>query len=273
MEWYYSQDGEQRGPVSQERFEQLARAGTIGATTLVWREGFPNWKPYSELPGESRPVFSMDSTGLVACVECGMRLPERETVRFENAHVCASCKPIYLQRIREGVPRSGNAMVWRSGRELVTPRDVTFPQRCMKCNEPAEGAPLKRSLYWHSPWLYIALLANILIYVILASMLRKTGVAFVSLCPAHRAARRKLIALSWIAGLGGLFLIGEGLTINSDQGIWIFLGGIVVSLAAVFFGMSRARLILPKKIDENRMFLKGCGEPFLASFPEWPGTA
>lgn len=51
MKWYYVQAGQQVGPVSETDLANLAAAGTIKSDTLVWREGMPNWIPYSQIAG------------------------------------------------------------------------------------------------------------------------------------------------------------------------------------------------------------------------------
>ena len=44
MNWYYALNGSQQGPVSEEQLVQLVSSGTINSTTLVWREGLPEWQ-------------------------------------------------------------------------------------------------------------------------------------------------------------------------------------------------------------------------------------
>jgi uncharacterized RDD family membrane protein YckC len=41
------------------------------------------------------------------CSECGRVLDEDELIRFGNALVCAECKPLYVQKLREGVAPAG----------------------------------------------------------------------------------------------------------------------------------------------------------------------
>jgi hypothetical protein len=55
MEWYYSEDKQQKGPVTEEKFAELVRNGVIRADTLVWRQGMDAWQPYSK-------VFSASQT-------------------------------------------------------------------------------------------------------------------------------------------------------------------------------------------------------------------
>jgi hypothetical protein len=49
MDWYYAEAGQQRGPVNETEFQNLIRAGTVKADTLVWREGMVNWQPYRDV--------------------------------------------------------------------------------------------------------------------------------------------------------------------------------------------------------------------------------
>tara|TARA_Y100000815_G_C13267951_1_gene471846 strand:- start:24 stop:638 length:615 start_codon:yes stop_codon:yes gene_type:complete len=41
--WYYAENGERKGPVSESEAARLAQDGTIGPDTLVWSEGMQDW--------------------------------------------------------------------------------------------------------------------------------------------------------------------------------------------------------------------------------------
>jgi len=45
QQWYYSQDGQQQGPVSFEEIRQLQAAGTLTTLSLVWNAGLTEWTP------------------------------------------------------------------------------------------------------------------------------------------------------------------------------------------------------------------------------------
>jgi uncharacterized membrane protein YjgN (DUF898 family) len=45
QQWYYSQDGQQQGPVSFEEIRQLQAAGTLTTLSLVWNDGLTEWTP------------------------------------------------------------------------------------------------------------------------------------------------------------------------------------------------------------------------------------
>jgi uncharacterized RDD family membrane protein YckC len=52
MEWFYSKNGEQLGPVSTEEFDRLVSTGDISAKSLVWKEGMVNWQSLEALRPE-----------------------------------------------------------------------------------------------------------------------------------------------------------------------------------------------------------------------------
>ncbi|MBP6748709.1 MAG: RDD family protein [Xanthomonadaceae bacterium] len=56
-QWYYSNAQRERlGPVGADDLTQLHRNGQIGADTLVWREGYADWKPWREAIDEVLPA-------------------------------------------------------------------------------------------------------------------------------------------------------------------------------------------------------------------------
>ena len=55
QDWYYATaDGQHHGPLPTGEMLALAARGTIGADTLVWREGYAQWRPLAEA-GELAP--------------------------------------------------------------------------------------------------------------------------------------------------------------------------------------------------------------------------
>jgi len=49
--WYYSNDGEQLGPVSVEELQQLAAQGIITAESSLWSEGLEDWVRATQVEG------------------------------------------------------------------------------------------------------------------------------------------------------------------------------------------------------------------------------
>ena len=118
------EDEQQRGPVMDTDLEALRRDGKINSETLVWREGMANWQPLSEVQigtasRPSRPeVLSSAGTAAggadVVCSQCGGIFPANEVIRYGGSAVCASCKPIFVQKLKEGANVAGGPMEYAS---------------------------------------------------------------------------------------------------------------------------------------------------------------
>ena len=66
------------------------------------------------------------------CVECGQVFSTDDLLRYENSWVCAKCKPIFFQRVKEGAAPPASLMLWRSGRVLVMGQGASLPDRCVR---------------------------------------------------------------------------------------------------------------------------------------------
>jgi hypothetical protein len=157
---------------------------------------------------------------------------------------------------------------WRDGAVLVLSPDAPLPGRCVRCNEPSEGPTKSRRLYWHSPWLYLLILANILIYAIVAVIVRKKAVVAPGLCSAHKRRRRNGIIIAWTLLIAGFALLFMGIGGTKPVAI---PGGLLLILVAVIFSASVTRIVRAKRIDAQYVRLKGCGTAFLDSMPPFPG--
>lgn len=96
MNWYYSKGDERQGPVSTEKLRSLLDLGELEATTLVWNETLDGWKRLTEVD------LGDGLAGAAQCSECGRSFSTGEMVVFEGRHICAECKPRFVQRVREG---------------------------------------------------------------------------------------------------------------------------------------------------------------------------
>jgi len=111
MNWYYVDAGQQAGPVDDARLTELVRSGKIQPDTLVWHDGMTSWSAYRDAasitPGaEAAPVPTAAATtgaaGGATCSECGRVFATGDVIRYEDKFICAACKPIFFQRLREG---------------------------------------------------------------------------------------------------------------------------------------------------------------------------
>jgi len=106
VEWYYLVERERLGPVTEEELGNLAANGTITPQTLVWHEGIADWQPYETVQTQLQPATPAPAhvqEGVGACSQCGNEFSVDEMLVFDGAYVCAQCKPLYLQKLKEGV--------------------------------------------------------------------------------------------------------------------------------------------------------------------------
>lgn len=122
MNWFYAQDGQQAGPVEDGELDRLVQTGTINTTTLVWHSGMTSWQPYIQARSVAPAAYAgaggaaavsayanapAPAPGQLRCSECTRVFPADEVVQIEGLNVCADCKPIVLQKLREGVRPMG----------------------------------------------------------------------------------------------------------------------------------------------------------------------
>ncbi|MBO0766629.1 MAG: DUF4339 domain-containing protein, partial [Hyphomicrobiaceae bacterium] len=43
--WYLARGGQQFGPISEAEMAKLVELGHLKSTDLLWRDGFPDWRP------------------------------------------------------------------------------------------------------------------------------------------------------------------------------------------------------------------------------------
>jgi hypothetical protein len=151
---------------------------------------------------------------------------------------------------------------WREGDAAVVRRpDAELPDRCVRCNQPAEGYRLQRKLYWHHPAVYLVIVFSPLIYVILALIMRKTTTVRVGLCPAHRKRRRNGMLIGWIGVLVSITVCTAGISSDTPE---VIFGGIGLFLIFPIVGIAMAQVIAPKRMDQYFAWLR-VGKPFLES--------
>jgi uncharacterized RDD family membrane protein YckC len=101
MSWHYAVGGQQKGPVSDDEFNQLVNAGTVKAETLVWKEGWPEWRAYGS--GVTADGSAAPDGDTAVCALSGRRRPKSEMLEFEGRWVSIEHKEEFFQRLREGV--------------------------------------------------------------------------------------------------------------------------------------------------------------------------
>jgi uncharacterized RDD family membrane protein YckC len=115
MTWYFVNGGQQAGPISDVQLDEYILGGKILPDTLIWREGMENWEPCREVKtalmmkapavavappvGQSKGETAVE----IVCAECGGLHSRDNAIRHGESWICAGCKPIHIQKIKEGV--------------------------------------------------------------------------------------------------------------------------------------------------------------------------
>jgi hypothetical protein len=162
--------------------------------------------------------------------------------------------------------------LWRKGDLLVMHKRTPLPARCVKSNMPADRR-LKRNLYWHHPAIYLSILISILVYIILAVVLRKSATIHIALSEEWFARRRRVIFISWLLSLGsiGTFFTGVAL-VEQDWAVALLALSPLVFLVGILWGLIGARMVVAKRISDEYVWLKGVCPEFLDGLPHWPHT-
>jgi hypothetical protein len=163
------------------------------------------------------------------------------------------------------------ATAWREGMVLVTSRNAELPAVCVKCNAPADGLYERRKYYWYPALLVLLILFNLLIFAIVALLVRKKAEVRVGLCRRHADQRFRLMALAWVLALGGVAAMVGGIWLQFElrNDAWAISGLFVMFamfVAAVITGFA-ARILVPQRITRDIARFKGCGVAFLEQLP------
>jgi hypothetical protein len=118
-----------------------------------------------------------------------------------------------------------------------------------------------RWLYWHHSAWYLLVLINVLIYVVVALVVRRRAKVAVGLCSRHRLRRRVFLSIGWGGFAFGLAVIVAALS-NSEGALAL---GVLIILVAAIVGIFGSRVTYPSKITKEEVRLSGCGAPFLDS--------
>ncbi len=266
--WYYTKDGQQTGPVDDAALDQLIVDRTVTPETYLWKEGQADWLPLAQ----ARPTpadLPVVSSGI--CAKCGKNVGADNLVDLLGIRVCSDCKPLALQSLQEGAPVSAisSATAWAEGKSVVTSNNQTLPARCYKCNCAVEGEPLKRKVYWHPPLYYVLVVISLIIYVIVAIIVRKRATVDVYLCPTHKQKRKTFILIGWGGFILAFVMFFVGIGTNTG---WLTGISFLVGLVAIGTGLIGGSLAGATRIQGETVWLRGAGKDFLASLPQWPSA-
>lgn len=154
----------------------------------------------------------------------------------------------------------------REGRLLVMSPEAVLPDRCIKCDAPADGRRLVVSVSWTGTGTKLLEVALFLVLSVFAHQESRAEIE-VGICRRHLRGHR---VRSWLAGVIVVFSLGlivTGIAMGSEFG-YALLAGIVMLLATpIYLGLA-CRLLSAARIESRLVWIKGACPAFLARFPE-----
>ncbi len=152
---------------------------------------------------------------------------------------------------------------WRDGKRVVLDRNAVLPDRCIKCNEPANGyrrmvklsyVPTSRELMFGA-WAYLS---------------AKRAQIEIGLCERHRRSRAVTVALSSLAAILASIIVFTQVRATDVTLPLLATAGLIGGVVGLIYAAVAGRLVRAAKITDTHLWLKGAGEPFLASLPDAP---
>jgi hypothetical protein len=207
------------------------------------------------------------------CPQCGL-------VNFASAANCKRCGAagvstgVYAPPPPAGIvgedgyvyppPPSGG--IWRDKSTLIMEKEALLPDRCVKCNAPANGMRLKRKFSWHHPILYLIICGAALIYLIVALVVSKRATIYLGLCAEHFQRRRKLMMIGFALMLASVLGLVVGIAYEYPV---LMVLAVVAFLVSVVWLIVAARVVTVKKIDDRLVWLNGVNSNYLSQLAPW----
>lgn len=80
MTWFYSKNGQQLGPITEQELAAKSKNGEVSATDLVWKEGMSDWKPLGEVN-----LFSAGSVPPIPSATQGSAMVQQPPMRSHTS--------------------------------------------------------------------------------------------------------------------------------------------------------------------------------------------
>lgn len=93
------------------------------------------------------------------------------------------------------------------------------------------------------------ILITLVLYIIVALLVRHTAQIRIGLCERHRAQRRRAIAVGWLLTLTGIGLIFLGMN-SPYSGAALGFGSTLI-LVGLIYGLLQSQVVSAKKIDQH----------------------
>lgn len=221
---------------------------------------------------------------LITCSNCKNDFEDSEVIDLKGYFVCGDCKPVFLQKLEEGIAYLESKWCNDENKYLVTSHNTLLPKRCFKCNsdEIFIGLDLKR--YWMNPlfgcstiflvliaifsisFMGIFIIPIIIFFIILNLLLRKKYKIKVHLCERHNRFKTILTNTSLLFLFFGVISI---ILLNFFKGYYFGPSiAICFFVSLVFYGLAQNFLTI-KKATTSRVWYTGASKAFLLDLPKW----
>lgn len=112
MAWFYRQADVVHGPIEGSELSRLVNAGELPRDVEVRRDDETNFRPFADYFAAVHRVAQVaaspapDRIGWIGCTLCDKSFPPDQLLHHGSERLCAACKAVYFQRLREGLPPS-----------------------------------------------------------------------------------------------------------------------------------------------------------------------
>ncbi len=145
-------------------------------------------------------------------------------------------------------------------------RNAVLPDRCFKCDEPANGYRRATTLT------HVPTATEMMVGAIAYAFAKRVPIE-IGLCERHRRSRAMNVALISVAVLlSSLFVFTQ---VRATELVLplVATAGLIGSVIGLVYAAVGFKIVRATKITESHLWLKGAGEPFLASLPAAPEVA
>jgi len=154
------------------------------------------------------------------------------------------------------------------GPALVVPKDARLPEICVISGRRGPGLYRTLKLTYVPPWVYVTILASLLVMIIVMLIVQKRGTVTVWISDVERIRRRNAILLNWLLFFGALALfVLAGVLENG----WPVVPGIALLVTPLVIYYVRLRIVYPGRIDQNRIWLRGIRPEVMTAMVEAAG--
>lgn len=153
--------------------------------------------------------------------------------------------------------------VYAEGDVVVMRMGCDLPERCVLCNTRDRVRMRRKRFYWHHPAWYLLILINLILYVIVALVIRRSTRIQVGICEEHRKQRlARVLAGCGVVALGALASVSQ-----FQQGGLNLLLAIGFTILAAIVTLYLGQTVYAQRIDREWVRLKGAGSAFLDGLP------